>query len=113
MPAGILQEESIVDNSFVNWAVLSAASVAGVDPDVLVSPLRRWPLPMVRAMAYEYLYDIGLSSTAVGSIFGRTHSTVLQDKARLNGLKEYDKEVQRMYRLFNERVYECELDSWL
>lgn len=102
-----------MDREFVGWAINSAASVAGVEPRVLLSPLRKWPLPMVRAMAYEYLYDIGLSSTAVGSIFGRTHSTVLQDKARLNGLKKYDKEVQRMYRNFNESVYEYELDSWL
>lgn len=113
MPAGFLQKESIVDNNFVNWAVTSAASVAGVDPDVLVSPLRKWPLPMVRAMAYEYIYDMGFSYPQVGRIFGRSHSTIMLDKTRLNDLKEYDKEVRRMYRQFNERVHECELDSWL
>lgn len=98
---------------YVGWAIDSAASVAGVPPHTLLSPLRRWPLPMVRAMAYEYTYDMGLSTPKIGGVFNRNHSTILADKARLNGLKQYDKEIQRMYREFNERVYECELDSWL
>jgi chromosomal replication initiation ATPase DnaA len=97
---------------YVETAILAAAAVAKVEPEELISPQRRWPLPMVRAMAYEYLWDVGMSTPQIGRVFNRTHSTVHVDKIRLNGLKEYDKEVQCLYRDFTMRVYEDELDSW-
>lgn len=97
---------------YVESAINAASAIAKVEPDVLVSPLRRWPLPMARAIAYEYLWDMGMSTPKIGGVFNRNHSTILADRARLNGLKEYDKEVQRMYRDFTMRVYEDELDRW-
>lgn len=98
--------------TYVESAINAASAIAKVEPDVLVSPLRRWPLPMARAIAYEYLRDVGMSTPKIGRVFNRNHATILADRTRLNGLKEYDKEVQRMYREFVMRVYEDELDRW-
>jgi chromosomal replication initiation ATPase DnaA len=98
--------------AYVESAINAASAIANVSPAELVSPMRRWPLPMVRAMAYEYLWDIGMSTPKIGKALNRTHSTILIDKARLNGLKLYDKEIKRMYRDFTMRVYEDELDRW-
>jgi chromosomal replication initiation ATPase DnaA len=98
--------------AYVESAINAASAIAKVSPMELVSPMRRWPLPMARAIAYEYLWDMGMSTPKIGGVFNRNHSTILADRARLNGLKEYDKEVQRMYRDFTMRVYEDELDRW-
>lgn len=96
----------------IESAVNASAVVAGVERSVLLSPLRKWPLPVARAMAYEYLWDLKMSDSQIGKVFNRNHSTVWIYKKKLRELLKYDKEVKRMYRDFTMRIYEDELDRW-
>lgn len=88
---------------------MAAALTAGVTVGEIVGPSRRWPLPVVRAMAYQCLRT-GMSSTEVGKAFNRDHVTVLHGVKRLNDLMDFDLETQRLQQRFNVMLYNQEKD---
>lgn len=51
--------------------------VSGVTPKQMVGPVRRRPIARARQVAYWLMMMSGYSSTSVGAVFNRDHTTVL------------------------------------
>ena len=90
--------------NIVEKARKAAALTAGVSVEELTGPSRRWPLPVVRAMAYQCLRE-DMSCIEVGKAFNRDHVTVLHGVKRLKDLMDFDLETQKLQQRFNVMLY--------
>lgn len=79
--------------------------IANTDADVLMQS-RRFPLPMCRAVMYDYLRSCGVSINRIGILYGKSHCTIMNALKKLRDLLETrDAETMRIYNEFHEKIH--------
>lgn len=85
-------------------ASLIICDLASVEVEEVYSQSRAWPLPVCRYILWLHLRKQGYSTTKIGKIFNRDHSTI---SAGLKTIREWtesnNKYVGNLYKLFKER----------